>query len=284
MLPIDSIIGKTTFITGTEKNAGKTALLVLLLRLLRTRTPLFYTSAGLDGEGVCTVTGDEKPGIHCEPGDLIATSGCALKESGARFELIEVFPWVSALGRTVFARAASGGKVELVGPETNFQLGEIIRVARMFAQGATILVDGAAGRLTQVSSVLRSGFVHVVKLEPANFGKTIQRLRLLELLNSLGPFAGDEKEAFIVSGALTAGTGLPDDVDTIIIEDQSRVFLPPTEFERLLSKYRVFVREILPMRFCTARIVDFDREKALAELRKAAPSLTIIGNPYEDVA
>lgn len=284
MFPVDSIIGKTTFITGTEKNAGKTALLVLLLRLLRNRTPLFYTSAGLDGEEVCVMTGGEKPGIHCEPADLIATSCSALKESGARFELIEVFPWVSALGRTVFARAVRGGRVELVGPETNSQLGEVIRVARMFAESVTILVDGAAGRLTQVSSVLRAGFIHVVKLEPANFEKTIRRLKLLELLSSLEPFAGDEKEAFIVSGALTAGTGFPDDADTVIIEDQSRVFLPPTEFERLLSKYRVFVRERFPLRFCTVRIVDLDRKKALSELRKAAPSLTIIENPYEDVA
>ncbi len=257
---------------------------MLLLGLLRSRTPLFYTSAGLDGEGACTVTGDEKPRIHCEPGDLIATSCSALEESGARFELIEVFPWVSALGRTVFARVARGGRVELVGPETNSQLGEVVRVARMFAEGVTILVDGAAGRLTQVSSVLRAGSIHMVKLETANFGKTIRRLRLLDLLSSLEPFAGNEKEAFVVSGALTAETVFPDDADTVIIEDQSRVFLPPTEFKRLLSKYRVFVRERFPVRFCTVRIVDLDREKALAELRKAAPSLTIIGNPYEDVA
>ena len=67
-----------TFIAGSEKNAGKTALLNLLLAQLRGRGKTGYLSIGVDGESRDMIFGNPKPRIYARPGDLVATSQAAL--------------------------------------------------------------------------------------------------------------------------------------------------------------------------------------------------------------
>ena len=284
MIRIDGLIGKTTFVTGSCKNAGKTTLLVYLLRLLRERTTVCYTSAGLDGESGCAVTGGEKPAVLCRPGDMVVTSGPALAGSTAGFEILEVFPWRSALGRTVLARVASAGSVELVGPETNSRLTTVLCAAREACGDLTVLVDGAADRQTQISSVPEAGYVHTVLLHPLNFDKTVKKIELLGKLDGLPLWTGEDGKTCMLDGALTTRTVFPGDTENLVVRDHGKIFLAGRELEKLRSRIRVFVLHRFPMRFCMVRCRDLDGLKTLEILRERVPSVHFEENPYSDRA
>ncbi|MBN2051372.1 MAG: hypothetical protein JW760_13045 [Spirochaetales bacterium] len=283
MIPLDELAGRVTFIAGSAKNAGKTTLLVYLLRLLRGSGALCFGSAGLDGEQTCAVTGEEKPSVTCLPGDLVITSSRAVEESRGNFEILEVFPWHTGMGRTVLVRTLREGSLELVRPETNSRLGIVLETARALYPDLTVLVDGAAGRLTQSASVLRAGYLYTALMNPSNVEKVSRRIRLLGLLDRLPEWRDETEEAVMIPGALTGKTILPEGTEPVVLEDHGRVFMTCREFEKLTASRRVYTRRKIPLRFCVPRFVDLERKKALSELKKTAPEVTFVMNPFEEM-
>ncbi|MDD4005030.1 MAG: hypothetical protein PHW69_07505, partial [Elusimicrobiaceae bacterium] len=129
-----------TFIAGSEKNAGKTALLNLLLERLRGRGRTGYLSIGVDGESRDMLFGNPKPRIYAQPGDLVATSQAALSDSSAEYRVLEVFPGRTVLGKTALVDITRAGFVELTRPGDNAEVAELLWRLREEFGAETVLV------------------------------------------------------------------------------------------------------------------------------------------------
>ncbi|GAB4300896.1 MAG: hypothetical protein Kow0090_16430 [Myxococcota bacterium] len=140
------------FFVGTAKNSGKTTAMNALLKLYRggRRPSPGFLSVGVDGEEKDEIYGHEKPPVYVEEGDIISTTAQALSESSCDFRVLSSPSFGSGDGRTVIAMATTGGRVLLVGADTNAQVKAL--VSEMFRLGAgKVFIDGAFDRRTQIA-------------------------------------------------------------------------------------------------------------------------------------
>ena len=206
---------RVTFIIGSKKNAGKTAFLNYALESLRPETGLAYLSVGVDGERTDAIFGHPKPQVRARKGDLLVTAETALPHSEASFEILNVYPSRTALGRLVLLRTLREGRVELIGPENNTQLSGILADLEKH-KAATILVDGAVDRITQAASHKKAHLVYVAKVEPENLQSALDTIKLLyaaskapkysnceQLFAAEGPAILRQGDRVLIRGAVT---------------------------------------------------------------------------------
>ncbi|MDD5092422.1 MAG: hypothetical protein PHQ23_16095 [Candidatus Wallbacteria bacterium] len=156
------LTGKTVFITGNRKNAGKTTVLNHLVSDLAAAGNAGGTaivSVGWDGEKRDWLYGVRKPEIPVFPGMIFVTAGQALTQADFRFAIMHSFSFCSTAGRYYALRACEGGHVILIGPENNSQLYETMKLLRGMEGCETVLVDGALDRISQVGGVGERSFV-----------------------------------------------------------------------------------------------------------------------------
>lgn len=146
-------------VSGLAKNAGKTETLNFLLRGLGLAgVPAGVTSIGIDGESVDQVTLTSKPEITLFPGTWFATSETHYRKRRLQSEVLAVDTKTTPLGRVVFGRALSKGKVLLSGPSDVPSLKRAI--ATMHSLGArTVAVDGALSRQSLASPAVTEALV-----------------------------------------------------------------------------------------------------------------------------
>lgn len=281
----DRFRGRTTFITGDDKNSGKTTFLKHAIASLRERgLALAYLSAGVDGEAFDLVSGAPKPVITAEEGDFLVTSESALTESGAGFEVVETFPKRTVLGRLVLVRATRRGLVELVGPDTNRALGEVLESVDEMAGADAVLVDGAIDRVTQVGASGRGGYVLALRVAPSALERVARRARLAVLLDGIpGPDgAAEARGCFAVDGALTAGKlgRVPARCGSLVIEDFTRVFLDYPDMARLCRERRVHFRNRYELVSIVVVLEGVEREKFLRALGSEAAGAPVYFSPY----
>jgi hypothetical protein len=275
---------KTTFIVGSEKNAGKTVFLNYALNTLREAgvSPAFL-STGVDGEREDAVFGNAKPRILAKPGELVVTSQSALNACDADFEILQVFPSRTVLGKTALAKMRGEGHIEITGPESNSRMAQIIDSLRCDFGARTILVDGAAGRFTQVSGVDGAQFVYVLRVEKYRVASAAQSLQLIYELSKVpaGPHA-ENSAALRVDGALTEqkAAALPADAE-IMLEDCTKVFLSLAQWRQFAAKRRVRFEKKFSLIFAVANLYDITREEFL-KLLKDFPREKLVFNPYCD--
>lgn len=279
---VESLAGRTVFIIGSAKNAGKTTFLNYALPRLRPLGEAGFLSIGVDGEERDLVFGCPKPRIRAEAGDLLVTSDRMLQASELGWELLEVFSGSTVLGRLVLARVRRGGKVELCGPEHNDQLAPVLAALRQ--RGArTVLVDGAVDRLTQVSSLPGAGFVHVVRADPARLGSARDAMRLQHALAAVPPAEGlPEAGTAILNGALTHSrlAALPTSTRALVLEDFTKVFLTWREWKAAAQRLDIRFQRRWDLLFFCMVLCDLTREQFASGLE---PDLRarILFNPYE---
>jgi len=275
---------RTVFIVGSRKNAGKTTFLNYALSRLRGETPVGTLSVGVDGEARDQVFGSPKPQVKAERGDLLLCAETALKGADLHAEILNVYPFRTAIGRPVLVRALRPGKAEISGPENNEQLGEIL--ADMRRHGArTVLVDGAVDRITQVASGGKAAFVYVAKVEPENLDSSAAGIKLVWSASGVPLCMAGEKlpePVFIIDGALTAGRIPGKDVKrgTLIMEDLTKVFLTWQQWTELRTRFelRFGAKPDLAafvVNLCNVSRQDFEKKLASPELAGR-----IIYNPY----
>lgn len=288
---------KTVFIAGSEKNAGKTTFLNYLLRRVRPVTTPAFLSIGVDGETRDLVFGTQKPRIFTEPGDFLVTTGEMLDLSDGLFELREVFPFRTALGRIVAAKTLRSGHVELVGPETNDQLAGILSYLRAREGIDTILVDGAAGRITQVAaessaddprsrSTIAGSFAYVLKVTPGNLNTAVDKLKRLTIMEDIPAFepAGVKGKTFFVRGALTRqrADSIPDDAVNLVIDDFTKIFLDWRRLKRLAGKNKLHFRQKYDLLCAVLVLHDVSREDFLRISGNSMDAGRLFFNPYQD--
>jgi hypothetical protein len=276
-----------TYIAGNRKNAGKTTFLNCALEQLRPKGHLAYLSIGVDGEERDLVFGHAKPQILAQPGDTLMTAQAALARTDALYEIHQVFPFKTVLGRLVVAMISRGGFVELVGPETNRQLETVIHHMRGQEHVDTILVDGSVNRLTQIAATPGAGYVYVVQVGQRSLEKTTSAIKRLHLLDGIPQWEGAYSEhGFEFHGALTERKLVhlppPEACSDILLQDFTKVFLSHRQIVRLLSRYRLLFRNRLPLRFFVVNLLDLDRETFLTHLGDARLEQRIVFNPYAE--
>ncbi|MEI7528705.1 MAG: hypothetical protein WCK76_07160 [Elusimicrobiota bacterium] len=276
---------RTVFIVGSRKNAGKTTFLNYAMSRLRGEGALGALSVGIDGESEDLIFGTPKPQVRAQRGDLFLTSENALKNSDLHYEILNVYPFRTAIGRPVLLRALRPGRVEISGPENNSQLSEILGDMRRRGAG-TIFVDGAVDRITQAAEGGRSAFVYVAKVEPENLDSAAAALKLIWAaagapLWKTGTRA--KEPVFFVEGALTAEKlpGRAEEGGTLVAEDPTKVFLSWGEWQALNSRFRVFFMRKPDLAAFIVNLYNISR--AEFEKRLAAPALAgrIVYNPYQ---
>jgi hypothetical protein len=282
---VEGLAGRTVFIIGSGKNAGKTTFLNYALSRLRRRGAVGFLSIGVDGEERDLLSGTPKPRIRAESGDLLVTSDRMLQASELGWDLLEVFPGSTVLGRLVLARVRRGGTVELCGPEHNERLAPALAALR--GRGArTVLVDGAVDRLTQVASVPGAGFVHVVRADSARLDSARDAMRLLQALAAVPPADGlGEDGTAVISGALTRSrlAELPASTRALVLEDFTKVFLSWREWKAAAQRLDIRFRRRWELLLFCAVLSDVSRERFASGLE---PELLarVLFNPYEAVA
>jgi len=275
---------RTVFIVGSRKNAGKTTFLNYALNRLRGSAPVGALSVGVDGEAQDQVFGNPKPQIRAERGDLLLCAETALAAADLHYEILNVYPFRTAIGRPVLLRALRPGRAEISGPENNEQLREILSDMRRHGAG-TVLVDGAVDRITQVAAGGKAAFVYVARVEPENLDSSAAAIRLVWSAAAVPLCRAGEKlpdPVIIIDGALTPGRLPGKDVKggTLVIEDLTKIFLSWAQWSELKNRFelRFGAKPDLAafiVNLCNVSRPDFEKKLALPALAER-----IIYNPY----
>lgn len=270
--------------TGFEKGSGKTTFLNALLPLARRAGPVALFSIGVDG-GLKAREGARAAEVRVESGDVVLTTDAFARVSSARLEVLEVLPGESVLGRLFLGRAVRGGEVTLVGAENLAALSGAIALVRQEKWAVSWLVDGAAGRVTQVSALDDAGFLFTVRVDRANLSRVSERLRALVALAALPVVPEPPAGTLRLEGPLTEEVRehLPRDLVALSVEDFTKSFLPARALLRLVADVTCSVRRGFRLLGVAATL----RNVGLDELREAAgPAVAphLLANPYEVAA
>jgi hypothetical protein len=276
---------RTVFVVGSKKNAGKTTFLNYALNRLRGDGSIGALSIGVDGEAQDLVFGSPKPQIKAEKGDLLLCAETALAGADLHYEILNVYPFRTAIGRPVLLRALRPGRAEISGPENNEQLADIVADMRRHGAG-TVFVDGAVDRITQVAAGGKAAFVYVARVEPENLDSSAAAIKLVWAAAAVPLCRAGEKlpdPVFVIDGALTPGRIPGKDVKrgTLVIEDFTKVFLTWQQWTELRGRFelRFGAKPELAafvVNLCDVSRADFEKKLALPALAER-----IVYNPYE---
>lgn len=274
--------GAVTAITGFEKGSGKTTFLNHALPLVRQAGPVAIFTIGVDGALKARDTSAPSPEIRVERGDLVMTTEAFARSSSARFEVLEALPGRSALGRLFLGRALRGGSVTLVGSEHLSVLAEVIAQVRQEGWAASVLVDGAVNRITQVAALGNLGFAFTARLDRSNLAKAAVRIRHLSLLASLPVVPAPPADVLQLEGPLGPSQlgELPAGTQKLSIEDFTKVFLEPADLVRARQRLDISVRRAFRLLCVAVTLRDVTRSECLAAVGEAARG-TLLFNPYE---
>jgi hypothetical protein len=245
----EALSGRVTFITGPERQCGKTSLLnAALARLRNSGERSAFFGIGFDGEAREAAGFSGRARIDCEEGEVIVSSERYLKAMCPLPEMLDVVPGSTALGRLAIARARRGGPVALVGPERNEYAAWIVERIRSEGWAKTILVDGSINRITQVASFAGSRFLFSLRVSDSSLDREVERICRLYRLLSLRPLAGlseeEAGEAYRFGGALTqeAADLIPEKSRSVVVDDFTKVFLRASELRAFLRRHELYVK------------------------------------------
>ncbi len=297
MNPIGQFEGRTTFIIGSRKNAGKTTFLNYVLAARRRPwgrghlRPAACLSVGLESGSEDRLFGTPKPRVRLRPGDAAVVPSSSLASSEAALEILQVYPSATAVGRPVLARARREGSAEITGPSTNFGLGEMLRDIAEAGIG-TVFVDGAVDRITQAAADAGAGIVYVTRVEPGTLDSAAGAVNLLadtagcpaapawKQYFTGGP-APAENGAFAVKGAFTSSRAaeVPADARRLVLEDLTKVFVGWREWSALRRRVKAAFASALQLKAVAANLYNVTPGQFEAKLTPAARA-KLTYNPY----
>ncbi len=274
-------INTTSFVMGNRKNAGKTTFMNWALNHIRKVESPAFATIGIDGETHDQIDGRDKPLIKTEPGDVLITSYPMLRKSSGLFKVEKAFPIKTSLGQLVVASTLRSGTIELVGPEYNLQLKELIDFIRVELNYRSIIIDGAASRLTPVNSITDSGFYYVVNIDRRNLNKALEQMQLLSIAAVFEQATNDEN-AFAVEGALTPGklNSIPKTTETIVINDLTSIFLNYEQLKHLIKQVNIKVINRPTLKGYVAVLKDIAQEAFTQLYHTKGIQTELIINPY----
>lgn len=282
MVGIEGAAGAVTAITGFEKGSGKTTFLSYALPLVRRAGPVAVFSIGVDGALKARATSAPPPEIRVEIGDVVMTTDAFARSSPASFEILEAIPGRSSLGRLFLGRALRAGSVTLVGSEHLSILAELIAQVRRERWAVSVLVDGAVNRITQVAALGDLGFAFTARIDRGNLARVAARIRSLALLAALPVDPMPSPDILRIEGPLLAGhlAEFPEGTHRISVEDFTKVFLEPLEFERALGRMDISVRRGFRLLCFAVTLRNLSRAEFLQAVGESLEG-SILFNPLE---
>jgi hypothetical protein len=237
---------------------------------------------GVDGSLKARDTSAPPAEIRVEPGDLVMTTDLFSRASTASFEVLEAIPGRSTLGRLFLGRVVRGGSVTLVGSEHLSVLAEVIAQVRREGWAASVLVDGAVNRITQVSALGDLGFVFTARIDRGNLQRVAARIRSLNQLAALEVEPTPSAEILRIEGPLTLPqlAELPVHQTRLSVEDFTKVFLEPAELARALQRLEITVRRGFRLLCIAVTLRDVTRAEFLLAIGESAAE-AVLFNPYE---
>jgi len=283
MDPIRTLKDRTVFIVGSKKNAGKTTFLNYAMSRLRSAGRLGALSVGVDGETLDQVFGSPKPQVKALPGDLLLCAETSLGNADLHYEILNVYPFRTAIGRPVLVRALRPGRAEISGPENNSQLGEILADMRRHGAG-TVFIDGAVDRITQVAEGEKAAFVYVAKVEPENLDSSCSAIKLMWAANAAPLWKAGARTAepvTFIQGALTPGKIPPKPTaGTLVAEDPTKIFLSWADWQQLNARFELRFARKPDLAAFIVNLYNVSRADFERKLGSAAPLARMIYNPY----
>ena len=282
MAGIEGAAGAVTAITGFEKGSGKTTFLNYALPLVRKAGPVAVFTIGVDGALKARTQSAPPPEIRVEKGDLVMTTDRFARAATASFEILEALPGRSSLGRLFLGRAQRAGSVTLVGSEHLSVLAELIQQIRQEGWAASVLVDGAVNRITQVAALGDLGFAFTARIDRGNLARAAARIRSLALLAALPVEPEPSPDVLRIEGPLLVGhlAEFPEGTRRISVEDFTKVFLEPQEFQRALSRLEIGVRRGFRLLCFAVTLRNLSRSEFLQAVGEDLEG-SILFNPLE---
>jgi len=156
------------YVIGNRKNAGKTTLANFMAGLARKNAvKIGRSTCGRDGEHFDAFTGEPKPLVTLEAGDIAVTYETELKRLGDAARNVYRLPYSTVLGRLFCIQALSIFSCEILGPDTNSELINTTNI--LISLGCDLVViDGSFARRTQLAT---PGSPHVVLVIAADMGE-----------------------------------------------------------------------------------------------------------------
>ncbi len=151
---------RTLALVGLAKNTGKTVTLAAILaeHASAGRT-VGVTSIGRDGEEHDVIDARiDKPRIHLQIGDLVASTAALIRASGLTHERLAQTGIRTPLGEVLIARLAEPGAIEVAGPSAADDVREV-RDAMLALGAEQVLIDGAIDRRAASSPAVSDGLV-----------------------------------------------------------------------------------------------------------------------------
>jgi len=275
------LLNSTTFVMGNRKNAGKTTFLNWALNQVRKVDQPAFGTIGIDGESNDQIDGRTKPVIHAVKGDAIVTSYPMINKSKGLFSIEKALPINTPLGQLVIAKTIRNGNIELVGPEHNEQLQAVINYLKNELHYQTILIDGAASRLTPVSTINDSGFYYLLNIDRRNIKKALEQMQLLSVCSQFEHIPAN-KNPYQIEGALTALklNTIPTGVEAVAINDLTSVFLNFQQLNRLMEHTCVYVKNKLNLKGFVIVLKDVSETDFTSMYKNKNIETPVIFNPY----
>lgn len=268
------LAGRTTALCGPCKGCGKS-------------TALIWASGGSHRAGSVAIMSIGShlharaaalPSLALHPGDVVLTAQPLAQASPASLEILALVPGRARQGRLVLARAHRTGTVELVGPEFFSVLQETVQLIRAEGWAQTVLIDGAAGRLTQMGALTEAQFLYVMQISPANLPSALEQLHLLDALVNL-PLVPASAAVHRLDHPLTEDlvASLPHPCPAVTIADMSQVLLSAPSWQALRRETAVYVERRISLVGVLLVLRDLSRPELEKHLAKT--HLPLLFNP-----
>lgn len=249
------------FITGNEKNSGKTTFLNYLIKTDYSNKKTFCASVGYDGETTDELYGNVKPAVYIKKGNFALTNSVFLNSFDFDYEIIDVVPLSAMGGSPVIIKAKRDGYVKIVGLSSNYALSEIVSKMQNYVEA--VLVDGAVDRITQVA-VSAGNVYFVFRITLHNLRESVEKIKLLySIFNYKKCNLNKAKNIFYLDGALTLSkiAEIPDKTDILLIEDFTKVFLNLSQWNNLVKRYNVCFNKYYNLRGFVLNLYDLSEKE-----------------------
>jgi hypothetical protein len=273
---------RSLFVVGTGKNVGKTVTMRAIYRALIARgTRVGLASIGRDGEAIDIGDGGEKPRLWLEPGTVIATARAVLPASPA-CEVIDLPPFVTAVGALAYARVRHSAYHELIGPPTASAVRSVVEA--LLGIVPRVLVDGAIDRIAALAGGDDAIVIACGAAAAPTMHEAIGSMRALAM-RLRTPACDPSEERIAIDGALTASR-----IAELMRAKESRAIVvrDPTQIAvsgraAIAAFERLRIRCERPLRVIAATVNSFARDRAFEPRAFARAVAEATGLPVFDV-
>lgn len=280
------------FISGFEKNCGKTTFLNYLLSKKSYSDKIICASIGITSSQDDFLNSYYKPEVYVKKGWKIITNTLFFRYIDVPFTIENVIEENVGGGYPVVISPLYDCSIRLFSPGSNSKIFDVIdSISDLYD---TVYIDGAFDRITQLSSFKNASFYYVFKVKPDNVDDVIDKIKMFESfidikvnLNNYDFMKNIDMDVvyhdiLFVKGAFTYQKleNIPREVRKVIIMDFTKVFVNFTDWKSFKTKYEVYFSTSYKFLGYVVNLYDISRDEFEKRFEKK-PLVKIIYNPYE---